>query len=247
MCKHILVCTQTHTQPGVGGLTCSQCLEGHYFLSSDGCTACNCLGRTSSCAQNPNITSGPLEICQCPPPYTGDSCGQCLEGWFLSDASGNCERCQCNNRSNACLPGTGVCLVSFPPSSLLPLSSFVPSLPPIIPPSLAPPSPSFVVPSLPPPPPPSLPLSFSACITRPPLCRTVQTTRLVTAVRFVRRDSTTLTQRREEWTANRVPAMLPPPSSKREYANSRSVHSLVPRLPSCRKKLGSLGTRLINA
>ena len=101
------------SQPGVTGLKCSECLPGFYFLSNSGCLPCNCSSRTANCQQDPTSPSLPSELCTCPLPYTGNSCESCVSGFFLSDATGNCEPCECNGRALSCTPGSGICLVSY--------------------------------------------------------------------------------------------------------------------------------------
>ncbi|MEQ2180693.1 hypothetical protein GOODEAATRI_003829 [Goodea atripinnis] len=62
-------------------------------------------------------TGGPantVEVCSCPPEYTGDSCEKCAPG-FYREASGlylgNCVPCECNGLADECEDGTGRCLV----------------------------------------------------------------------------------------------------------------------------------------
>jgi hypothetical protein len=101
---------QCTCQPNVGGPKCSSCLTGSFFLTTSGCTPCDCSGRSDSCYQNPNVTSEPSEVCDCPAPYEGESCERCRTGWFLSSVSGDCQLCQCNGLSDSCLDGNGTCL-----------------------------------------------------------------------------------------------------------------------------------------
>ncbi|MEQ2239068.1 hypothetical protein ILYODFUR_000794, partial [Ilyodon furcidens] len=61
-------------------------------------------------------TGGPantVEVCSCPPEYTGDSCEKCAPG-FYREASGlylgNCVPCECNGLADECEDGTGRCL-----------------------------------------------------------------------------------------------------------------------------------------
>ena len=92
------------------GLKCSECSRG-YFLSPIGCYLCDCLGRTTDCSQNSSVTSEPSEVCDCPPPYAGDSCGTCEAGWYIPDGSVNCTECQCNGLAYTCQDGDGICVV----------------------------------------------------------------------------------------------------------------------------------------
>ena len=98
-------------QANVEGLKCSSCVPGSFFLASGGCTLCNCSRRSGSCQQNPNVTSEPSEVCDCPAPYEGGSCDQCQSGWFMSAETGNCQQCRCNGLADVCLDGNGTCLV----------------------------------------------------------------------------------------------------------------------------------------
>lgn len=101
----------SHSQPNVGGLKCSSCSLGFYFLTSEGCMACNCSGLSNICSQNPNVTSAPSEVCSCPSPYVGASCDQCAVGWYMAAGTGGCEVCQCNGLADVCLDGNGTCVV----------------------------------------------------------------------------------------------------------------------------------------
>jgi hypothetical protein len=95
----------------VTGLKCSLCLDGFHSLTSEGCTACFCSNRTDQCLAN--STGGDLqEICDCPFPFSGLSCENCVVGYFLSETSGQCELCNCNGRAESCTDGSGVCIVS---------------------------------------------------------------------------------------------------------------------------------------
>ena len=58
------------------------------------------------------MNSDPRELCSCPPPYTGSSCDECFDGFFLSSLTGDCEECQCNSRAETCTSGSGDCIVS---------------------------------------------------------------------------------------------------------------------------------------
>ena len=100
-------------QNGVGGMRCSDCDDGFFAFSSAGCLLCNCSGRTSNCQLDPTSPiSDPQELCQCPFPYDGNTCEHCLDGYYLSSQTGNCELCQCNGRADSCQDGTGECIVS---------------------------------------------------------------------------------------------------------------------------------------
>lgn len=107
-------------QAGVGGMKCSECVEGFFALSSTGCLPCNCSGRTMDCELHPSsVQFAPLELCQCPFPYGGDSCEYCVDGYYISSATGECEACQCNGRADTCENGTGECIVSIIEHSLV--------------------------------------------------------------------------------------------------------------------------------
>ena len=95
-------------------MICSDCADGFFALSSTGCLACNCSGQTTDCQLHPSSeVFEPRELCQCPFPYTGDSCEYCEDGYYLSIETGGCETCLCNGRADICEDGTGECIVSF--------------------------------------------------------------------------------------------------------------------------------------
>ncbi|OZC11109.1 laminin EGF-like protein [Onchocerca flexuosa] len=59
-----------------------------------------------------SYTASSVEICQCPPPYTGLSCQQCSPGYYRVNNSrylGSCVPCNCNGHSGSCDPITGIC------------------------------------------------------------------------------------------------------------------------------------------
>ena len=54
-----------------------------------------------------------VEICECPPAYTGGSCQLCSPGYFSTrrDKWGPiCEPCDCNGHAGSCHPETGECV-----------------------------------------------------------------------------------------------------------------------------------------
>ncbi|XP_053349425.1 laminin subunit alpha-3 isoform X3 [Clarias gariepinus] len=53
--------------------------------------------------------AGTVEVCSCPPEYTGDSCQRCTRGYYR-DRNGRCVPCACNGRSDECDETTGRCL-----------------------------------------------------------------------------------------------------------------------------------------
>ncbi|XP_060769555.1 laminin subunit alpha-3-like isoform X2 [Neoarius graeffei] len=53
--------------------------------------------------------AGTVEVCSCPPEYTGDSCQRCSRGYYR-DGNGRCVSCVCNGRSKDCDERTGRCL-----------------------------------------------------------------------------------------------------------------------------------------
>ncbi|KAM9349369.1 laminin subunit alpha-3-like [Symphorus nematophorus] len=61
-------------------------------------------------------TGGPgntVELCSCPPEYTGDSCEKCAPGFYRDNSGpflGNCVPCECNGLANECDQKTGKCL-----------------------------------------------------------------------------------------------------------------------------------------
>nr|XP_021501092.1 laminin subunit alpha-3 isoform X2 [Meriones unguiculatus] len=60
--------------------------------------------------------SGPrahlVEMCACPPDYTGDSCQGCRPGYYRDKSlpAGRCVPCNCNGHSNRCQDGSGMCI-----------------------------------------------------------------------------------------------------------------------------------------
>ncbi|XP_062850491.1 laminin subunit alpha-3 [Trichomycterus rosablanca] len=50
-----------------------------------------------------------VEVCSCPPEYTGDSCQRCAAGLYR-DRNGRCVPCACNGLSDSCDESTGRCL-----------------------------------------------------------------------------------------------------------------------------------------
>ncbi|XP_047677145.1 laminin subunit alpha-3 isoform X3 [Tachysurus fulvidraco] len=53
--------------------------------------------------------AGTVEVCSCPPEYTGDSCQRCAGGYYR-DRYGRCVPCACNGLSEDCDDSTGRCL-----------------------------------------------------------------------------------------------------------------------------------------
>ncbi|KAI5627198.1 laminin subunit alpha-3, partial [Silurus asotus] len=53
--------------------------------------------------------AGTVEVCSCPPEYTGDSCQRCSRGYYR-DRNGRCTSCACNGLSDDCDESTGRCL-----------------------------------------------------------------------------------------------------------------------------------------
>uniref|UniRef100_A0A915PQH1 Laminin subunit alpha n=1 Tax=Setaria digitata TaxID=48799 RepID=A0A915PQH1_9BILA len=59
-----------------------------------------------------SYTASSVEICHCPPPYTGLSCQQCSPGYYRVKVGrylGSCVPCSCNGHSGSCDPATGIC------------------------------------------------------------------------------------------------------------------------------------------
>ncbi|VBB28863.1 unnamed protein product [Acanthocheilonema viteae] len=59
-----------------------------------------------------SYTASSVEICQCPPPYSGLSCQQCSPGYYRVNNGrylGSCVPCNCNGHSGSCDPTTGIC------------------------------------------------------------------------------------------------------------------------------------------
>ncbi|KAM7127014.1 laminin subunit alpha-3 isoform 1-T1 [Molossus nigricans] len=54
-----------------------------------------------------------VEMCACPPVYTGDSCQGCSPGYYRENKglhTGRCVPCSCNGHSHRCQDGSGICL-----------------------------------------------------------------------------------------------------------------------------------------
>ncbi|XP_056377714.1 laminin subunit alpha-3 isoform X2 [Hyla sarda] len=54
-----------------------------------------------------------VEICACPPEYTGDSCQECAPGHYRENKGlylGRCVPCRCNGHSTRCHDGSGICI-----------------------------------------------------------------------------------------------------------------------------------------
>ncbi|XP_053322196.1 laminin subunit alpha-3 [Spea bombifrons] len=54
-----------------------------------------------------------VEICSCPPEYTGDSCQECAPGYYRDNKGlslGKCVPCRCNGHSTRCHDGSGICI-----------------------------------------------------------------------------------------------------------------------------------------
>ncbi|XP_059977879.1 laminin subunit alpha-3 isoform X2 [Lagenorhynchus albirostris] len=54
-----------------------------------------------------------VEMCACPPDYTGDSCQGCSPGYYRDNKglyTGRCVPCNCNGHSNRCQDGSGICM-----------------------------------------------------------------------------------------------------------------------------------------
>ncbi|XP_069587314.1 laminin subunit alpha-3 [Ranitomeya imitator] len=54
-----------------------------------------------------------VEICACPPEYTGDSCQACAPGHYRENKGlylGRCVPCRCNGHSSRCHDGSGICI-----------------------------------------------------------------------------------------------------------------------------------------
>ncbi|XP_012657470.1 laminin subunit alpha-3 [Otolemur garnettii] len=58
-------------------------------------------------------TAHDVEMCVCPPHYTGDSCQGCSPGYYRHNNGlykGRCVPCNCNGHSNRCQDGSGICI-----------------------------------------------------------------------------------------------------------------------------------------
>ncbi|XP_053089113.1 laminin subunit alpha-3 isoform X2 [Pangasianodon hypophthalmus] len=53
--------------------------------------------------------AGTVEVCSCPPEYSGDSCQRCARGYYR-ERNGRCVSCACNGHSEDCDESTGRCL-----------------------------------------------------------------------------------------------------------------------------------------
>lgn len=92
-------------QPGIGGRTCNQCLEGFYNFSASGCSPCQC---SEYALMDTCDSSGQ---CICPHGVTGLRCDQCQTNFYNISIDG-CSPCNCDlagSLSSACDPVTGQC------------------------------------------------------------------------------------------------------------------------------------------
>ena len=90
-------------------------IKGSYGSSKSSFSRLSSVSLDSAVEQTEEATDPALnvEICECPPGYTGGSCQLCSPGYFSTrrDKWGPiCEPCDCNGHAGSCHPETGECV-----------------------------------------------------------------------------------------------------------------------------------------
>lgn len=105
----------------VGGLSCDQCLPGHFNYGGDvlnGCQRCSCHANGTQLAETevkPVTLCDPVDgKCRCKDNVTGQNCDTCQEGFYGLEQFGECRACECdlnlaNTTDTSCHPVTGQC------------------------------------------------------------------------------------------------------------------------------------------
>ena len=96
---------QCPCKPGVTGRVCDQCMPGHYNLSEDGCTSCDCFGVDKTC----HPTTGQ---CNCESRTVGRQCDSCEPLYWNITAGAGCQHCNCSSTgatNGECNTQTGQC------------------------------------------------------------------------------------------------------------------------------------------
>ena len=96
-------------KPGVGGVTCDQCMPGFFGFSDVGCQPCNCFSEGSTSNECNAVTGA----CSCLPSHSGLTCDECASGRYnLTDS---CPLCACDTagtiagQENQCNQSSGQC------------------------------------------------------------------------------------------------------------------------------------------
>ncbi|XP_042095481.1 laminin subunit alpha-3 isoform X1 [Ovis aries] len=87
-------------------------LRGLYFTETQRLTLSG-VGLEEASEAGSGRRAKSVEMCACPPDYTGDSCQGCSPGYYRENKglyTGRCVPCNCNGHSNRCQDGSGVCI-----------------------------------------------------------------------------------------------------------------------------------------
>nr|XP_023652916.1 laminin subunit alpha-2 isoform X2 [Paramormyrops kingsleyae] len=96
---------QCRCQPGVAGLKCDRCAQGHFNFQEGGCTPCQCSHVGNNCDSNTGQ-------CICPPHTVGERCDKCAPNFWGHDIITGCKPCECNvigSVTPQCNINTGCC------------------------------------------------------------------------------------------------------------------------------------------
>uniref|UniRef100_A0A673UW51 Laminin subunit alpha 3 n=1 Tax=Suricata suricatta TaxID=37032 RepID=A0A673UW51_SURSU len=87
-------------------------LRGLYFTETQRLSLSG-VGLEEASATGSGRRAHNVEVCACPPGYTGDSCQGCSPGYYRDSKgayTGRCVPCNCNGHSNRCQDGSGICI-----------------------------------------------------------------------------------------------------------------------------------------
>ncbi|XP_077634366.1 laminin subunit alpha-3 isoform X1 [Crocuta crocuta] len=87
-------------------------LRGLYFTETQRLSLSG-VGLEEASATGSGRRAHDVEMCACPPGYTGDSCQGCSPGYYRDSKgayTGRCVPCNCNGHSNRCQDGSGICI-----------------------------------------------------------------------------------------------------------------------------------------
>ncbi|XP_042817417.1 laminin subunit alpha-3 isoform X4 [Panthera tigris] len=87
-------------------------LRGLYFTETQRLSLSG-VGLEEASATGSGRRAHHVEMCACPPGYTGDSCQGCSPGYYRDSKgayTGRCVPCNCNGHSNRCQDGSGICI-----------------------------------------------------------------------------------------------------------------------------------------
>ena len=108
---------QCSCKPHVTGRSCDVCEERYFNLQAsneDGCDPCSC--DAAGTTGDTDMCNGTTGQCACKSHVTGQSCDQCVEGFFGLDINNpdGCTDCQCHTHGTvdgaiACHQETGQC------------------------------------------------------------------------------------------------------------------------------------------